>query len=100
MAKESQHNEENCIMKGRVDELFTGFHDVATRLADNQEQMVKGMAKLEGKMESISCLEKRLDRRVDKIEDSVTSNTKTLYKMIGGVGVLTTAIPLMLKFFF
>jgi len=96
----SQHTEENCIMKGRVNDLFTGFHDIASKLADNQEQMVRGMSKVEAKMESVSCLERRLDKKVDKIEDSVSANTKTLYKMIGGVGVLTTLIPLTLKFFF
>ena len=87
-------------MKGRVNDLFTGFHDIASKLADNQEQMVRGMSKVEAKMESVSCLERRLDKKVDKIEDSVSANTKTLYKMIGGVGVLTTLIPLTLKFFF
>ncbi len=101
MGEESkdQHTEENCIMKGRVEELFTGFHDVATRLADNQEQMVKGMAKLEGKMESISCLEKRMDKRVDKIEESVQTNTKSLYKLVGGVAVITTLLPIILQHF-
>ncbi len=101
MGKKSkdQHTEENCIMKGRVEELFSGFHDIATKLADNQLEMVKGMNKLENKMESITCLEKRLDKRVDRIEKSVTENTKAIYKMIGGVAVITTLVPIVLQYF-
>ena len=76
-----------------VEQALGDFKEIANKIAENQVSIQVNIAKLTESLEGI----KRLNERVEKVEDKVDSNSALMYKMVG-IGMAGAAIlPLVVQ---
>jgi len=82
----------DCGIEDTVKEVFGKFVGIAEKLTDNQAVMQLQIQKLTDNIEVIGKVEKR----IEKVEDKLSDNTKLIYKIMG-VGLAAAIIlPVLL----
>lgn len=88
-------NPKDCAVHEYVLNALDRFDTMANKLAEGQQQLQLNIVKLTENLEGV----KRLHERVDKAEARVGELEKFMYKAIGGLGVVTLILPLIINYF-
>jgi hypothetical protein len=82
-----------CGMEDKVENTIGRFFTIADKLAENQVEMRLTIQQL---TENFKLIEK-MDGKISEVEKKVDENSKMVWKMVGGVTLLSVAIPVILS---
>ena len=75
-----------------METIMSRFSSIAEKLADNQVEMRMSIQQLSDNFKLIE----KMDRKIEDVENKVDKNSQMVYKLVGGVVVLSVLAPFLL----
>ncbi len=86
--------DELCSAHKYVEESVKALEGIARQLSEGQTEIRINLARLTENMESVS----RLHDRIDVFEAKMEDQQRFIYKLIGGLIVISIGLPLVLRY--